>query len=87
MKKETKKYETKYMHSTEDFINKYNAECREKKEKKILEEINELYESMDHFSSQKDFDFGSVSHRMYWKDFDQVRELEGKLWELQTQRK
>ena len=86
MKTETKQT-TKYMGKTEDFINKYNAKCIEKKEKKILEEINELYESMDHFSSQKDFGFGSVSHRMYWKDFDQVRELEGQLWELQTQRK
>ena len=29
MKKETKKYETKYMHKTEDFIGKHNAKCIE----------------------------------------------------------
>ena len=82
MKKETKKYETKHMHKTEDFISKYNAGCREKKEKKILEEINELYESMDYFSNRPCFYWGSMSHRMYHKDFDQVRELEDKLHEL-----
>ena len=54
------------------------------KEQTILEELNELNNSMDYFSSQDDFDFGSVSHRMYWKDFERADKLEDQLHELRT---